>query len=82
MFFLMKMLGYARQGKGHSLAWREGVYLRQDRRVKWILKWATDTMATVPMNLKTENRQILVSYKDVLSIWDLSDKIWFDLTED
>jgi hypothetical protein len=82
MFCLMKAMGYARWAAGHSLSWRKEVYERQDRRVKWIRKWASDTMATVPMNLRSENRQVLVTYKDLLSVWDLSDKIWFDLTED
>jgi hypothetical protein len=79
MWCLMKSMGYSRYASGHSEEWIQDRYARQANRTLWIKNWASERMATVPMKLKTEDRQVLVSYKDLTTIWDLSDKIWMDL---
>lgn len=53
--------------------------LKQERRARRIGKLALDAMATVPSRCKTQDRMVLVSYKDLLEIWDLADKVWYDL---
>ena len=79
MWCLMKAIGYSRYASGHSEQWIQDRYARQSKRTLWIKNWASKHMATVPIKLKTDNRQVLISYKDLLTIWDLSDKIWMDL---
>lgn len=80
MFCIMKAFGYARWAEySHSEGWYKDRYDRQEQRVLWIKHWANNIMATVPMNLKTMDRQILVRYKDVLNVWDKCDRIWIDL---
>lgn len=79
MWCLMKAMGFSRYASGHSEEWLQERYLRQSKRTLWIKNWASERMATVPKKLKTEDRQVLVTYKDLLNVWDLSDKIWMDL---
>ena len=78
----MKAIGYSRYACGHSEGWIQDRFTRQEKRTLWIKNWASATMNTVPMRLKTEDRQVLVFYKDLLTVWDLSDKIWHDLGSD
>lgn len=80
MWFLMRAMGYARWDKYLSDERRKERYKTQERRVLWIKEWASNTMDTVPMNLRKEERQVLIKYKDLLNIWDKCDRIWFDLT--
>lgn len=82
MWCLMKAIGYSRYACGHSEGWIQDRFARQAKRTLWIKNWASATMNTVPMRLKTEDRQVLVFYKDLLTVWDLSDKIWHDLGSD
>ena len=79
MWCLMKAIDYSRYASGHSEEWLQDRYVRQEKRTLWIKNWASERMETVSMGLKTEDRQVLISYKDLLTIWDLSDKIWMDL---
>ena len=79
MFYLMRAMGYSRYACGHSEEWIQDRFARQANRTLWIKNWASECMASVPMKLKTEDRKVLVTYKDLLIIWDLSDKIWMDL---
>lgn len=56
--------------------WENERYEQQKRRTRWIHKWASDQMDTVPSDkLRTMDRKILVSYEDLLKVWDISDKI-------
>lgn len=82
MWCLMKAIGYSRYASGHSEGWIQDRFARQTKRTLWIKNWASATMNTVPMKLKTEDRQVLVFYKDLLTVWDLSDEIWYDLGSD
>lgn len=56
--------------------WEKERYEKQRARCRFIHKWASDQMDTVPNDkLRTMDRKILVSYEDLLKIWDISDKI-------
>lgn len=79
-FFVMKLMGYARWAQyNHSEGWYQERFARQANRTLWIKNWASMRMASVPPKLRNDERQVLVTYKDLLNVWDLSDKIWMDL---
>lgn len=80
-YLIMIAVGYSRHRYNHSKEWLKERYDKQSSRARWIQKWASDQMSTVPLKLRKEDRMVLVSYKDLLSVWDLSDKIWMDLSE-
>lgn len=59
----------------HRKQWEEERYQAQKKRLSWIHKWASERMSSVPQKCQTMDRQILVTYKDLLNVWDLTDKI-------
>ena len=69
-FFFMKACGYARWAKYPSTKWEEENYKTQKKRLKSIQAICNKHMDSVPQNLQTLDRQILVSYEDLLKIWD------------
>lgn len=79
MWCLMRAMGFSRYASRHSEEWLQDRYARQSKRTLWIKNWASVSMTTVPQKLRTDDRQILITYKDLFTIWDLSDKIWMDL---
>lgn len=82
MWCLMRRaLNYARWAKYHSNAWRKEQREKQEKHVLWIKHWSNDMMNSVPLKLRTEDRQVLVKYKDLLNVWDKCDHIWFDLSD-
>lgn len=56
--------------------WEKERYDQQKNRCRFIYKWAMEKMNSVPTEkLRTMDRKILVTYEELLKIWDISDKI-------
>jgi hypothetical protein len=53
----------------------------QSRRIKAIEKIANDHLAKARLGGPAfqVKKEVLISYEDLLKIWDLSDRIWMDL---
>jgi hypothetical protein len=76
----MKAMGYARWAEySHSESWYAIRYVEQSRRTLWIKNWADRMMKTVPENCRQGDRQVLVTYEDLINVWDKADRIWFNL---
>lgn len=79
-FFFMKTCGYARWAKYPSTDWAEQNYKTQKKRLRFIQAICNKHMDSVPQKLQTMDRQILVSYEDLLKIWDECNHIEDNLT--
>lgn len=79
MFCAMKALGYARWASGHSEGWEEELYQKQKKRVLSIKSWANDKMHLVPKPCQRLDYHILVTYEELLQVWDRCDRIVDDL---
>lgn len=79
MFCAMKALGYARWSTGHSEGWEEELYQKQKKRVLSIKSWANGKMNSVPEKCQRLDYHILVTYEELLQVWDKCDRIVDDL---
>lgn len=79
MWCWMRYLGYTRWATGHSDDWEEELYQRQKKRVLSIKTWASMKMDIPPKNCQRLNYHILVTYEELLQIWDKCDRIVDDL---
>ena len=55
--------------------WKHEDYLAQKDRARHIRKIVDERMNSVPSNLRTMDRKILVRYETLLKIWDIASKI-------
>lgn len=75
MWCVLRFLGYARWARYPSHEWEEQNYQAQKKRLRRIQSICNKHMDGLPPPLRTMDRKILVSYEDLLKIWDISDKI-------
>jgi hypothetical protein len=81
-YFMMKLMGYAAPDARRAKQleeWDRERYAKQCRRLGNIQKICNRHMDSLPQNLQTLDRQILVSYEDLLKIWDACNYVKDDL---
>lgn len=79
MWCLMKVMGYARWATGHSDGWEEELYQKQKKRILSIKTWTSLKMDIPPKNCQRLDYRILVTYEELLQVWDRCDRIMNDL---
>lgn len=79
MWCVMRFLGYARWTTNHSDGWDEELYQKQKKRILSIKAWASQKMDVPPPNCQRLDYHILVTYGEMIQIWDKCDRIVDDL---
>lgn len=79
MWCLMKVMGYARWATGHSDGWEEELYQKQKKRILSIKSWANNKMHSIPEPCQRLDYHILVTYEELLQVWDKCDRIMDNL---
>jgi len=83
MFFWLKLRGYmpgpSRREKLRREMWEKEERIKQKNRCKRIEQMAHLYMNSVPRRCQTMDRQILVKYEDLLTIWDVACRIKEDI---
>lgn len=79
MWCAMKAMGYARWATGHSVGWQEEHDTKQRNRALRIKQWTNDKMNSIPERCRLVDYHVLVSYEELLKIWDTADHLLEDL---
>ena len=69
----------SKQRAKQRVVWDQEHRAKQARRANWIKKWSSKELDKVPFKLQHVERQVLVSYGDLLKVWDISDHLLEDL---